>query len=445
MHPTLRTMILFACLIPLGIGVALAPSWFSILWLAWFVACLLLPAIDGILCPRPSQLEIEFDAPPELLVGRRESLVVRLHDPRDRSYPVRCRLEVEGELGVIPEFAVELLGADDRVIEVDLLASRRGRASVVEAWTGTKGPLGFMAVFGKRPVSIELPVVPDVKRAKDEALAFLASPTFEVTEQRSRFLGGGSEFHALREFFAGADTRLIDWKSSARHRKILMREFHEERNHQVVLALDCGRLMCEPLDGVPRIDRAAAAALALGVVALRGGDRVGFYAFDSRPRSYVEASGGKRAWHRLRQAVAGIEYASVESNFTLAITELSGRLKRRSVVVVLTDFVDTVTAELMTDHLSRLARKHVVLFVALRDPLLEELRDAGNGTDADAPPPTLIDIARATVADDLVRDREIVLRTLQSAGVHCIDTHWSQISARLLNLYVAIRRRELVG
>lgn len=52
------------------------------------------------------------------------------------------------------------------------------------------------------------------------------------------------------------DRRTVDWKQSARHQTLLAKEFRTERNHQIVMALDCGRVMSEPIDGAPRIDRA---------------------------------------------------------------------------------------------------------------------------------------------------------------------------------------------
>jgi uncharacterized protein (DUF58 family) len=105
-------------------------------------------------------------------------------------------------------------------------------------------------------------------------------------------------------------------------------------------------------------------------------------------------------------------------------------------VIVLTDFVDTVTAELMVENLGRLAQRHLVLFVALRDGLLDRLSGAR--------PAALEDVGRAVVARDLLREREVVLRRLHRLGVHCVDALPSAISAGLVNRYLDIRRRELL-
>ena len=83
--------------------------------------------------------------------------------------------------------------------------------------------------------------------------------------------GEGAEFEALREYVPGLDSRFIDWKHSARHRKLLCKEFRTERNHQVIMAFDTGYLMLEPVEGITRLDHAinAGAGAGLGLAAGR--------------------------------------------------------------------------------------------------------------------------------------------------------------------------------
>jgi uncharacterized protein (DUF58 family) len=187
---------------------------------------------------------------------------------------------------------------------------------------------------------------------------------------------------------------------------------------------------------VPRLDHAVASALLLAYVSLRLGDRVGLFGFDRAARAWTEPQGGLGAFPRLRAASAALEYSRDETNFTLGLAELSTRLRRRSLVVVFTDFVDTVTAELMIENLTRLARRQLVVFVALRDPDLDAV--------ALGRPRRLSDVYRSVVASDFVRERERVLARLRRLGVACVDAAPGAVSARLVNRYLDIKRRELV-
>ena len=234
----------------------------------------------------------------------------------------------------------------------------------------------------------------------------------------------------------GLDPRAIDWKASARHRKLLCQEFRAERNHQVILALDTGHLMSEPLGGIPKLDHAVNAGLLLAYFCLRTGDRVGLYGFDETVRCFGEPAGGMAAFPRLQRLTAELDYHRSETNFTLGLSDLSTRLRRRSLVILLTDFVDTISAELMVDNVQRLSRRHLVVFVTLRDPTLEAI--------AAAPPVTLEALHRAVVAGDFVREREVVLQRLRRLGVHCLDVPPARVSMHLVNRYLDIKRRELV-
>jgi uncharacterized protein (DUF58 family) len=111
-------------------------------------------------------------------------------------------------------------------------------------------------------------------------------------------------------------------------------------------------------------------------------------------------------------------------------------LKRRSLVVLLTDFVDTVTAELMVENLGRLARTHLVVFVTLNDPQLSAL--------ARTAPSSVLELNRAVVAAADRREREVVLKRLRRLGLFTIDADPAKVQPVLINRYLEIKRRELV-
>ena len=136
-----------------------------------------------------------------------------------------------------------------------------------------------------------------------------------------------------------------------------------------------GRLMSEPLEGIPRLDHAVTATLLLAYCGLRTGDRVGMFAFDSQARRFVPPTGGIAAFARMQDASAELRYSTEETNFTVAFADLVSRLQRRSLVVVFTDFTDSVQAELLAENLGRAARRHLLLFVALKDAVVERIAD----------------------------------------------------------------------
>jgi len=150
-------------------------------------------------------------------------------------------------------------------------------------WLRWTGPLGFAWIQQVHALSRNVPVIPDVESVREEAVR-LFERNNESGLQIQLDRGRGSEFHALREFQPGLDPRQMDWKTSARHNKPIVKEFRVEKNQHIVAVLDTGRLMSEPLAGQPRLDRALNAILLLAFVGLKLGDRFRLFAFDSRLR-----------------------------------------------------------------------------------------------------------------------------------------------------------------
>ena len=435
LQPSRRTLVLFAA----GLGLAFLPVLVSAtLWPLWLAFCglaALACGIDAVLCPRPEKLVVEPDVPEQVYMATATPASIRLSLPAPRPLAAEAVVDVGGHLEALERRSLTLT-SEPATLELALRSRRRGAGRLETLWVRYDAPLGLLRRTVIRDLAIDVEAVPDVHYVRSTALAFFNAHDAMAGQKIERYPGDGTDFHALREFAPGLDPRSIDWKASARHARLLSREFRAERNHQIVLALDTGYLMAEPADGAPLVDHAIHAALVLAYASLRHGDRVGFFAFDERPHTYTAPRGGLSVLPALVNLTCRLDYSTGETNFTLGLTDLATRLRRRSLVIVLTDFVDSVTAELMVENVLRLRRRHLVLFVALRDPLLDE--------QAKQEPRTMGELNRAVVAESLVVEREVVIRRLSKAGVTVIDSTPRLLGPALVNRYLEIKRREMI-
>ncbi len=437
MRPAPRAILLFAAGLPAALAPALISSRLWTVWVALLSASVLLVGLDALLGLSRRRIQVDVSVPEGLTVGEDGLCAVRLSAlARSPAAQIELLCDLHPHFAPQPAQLVLLPAGGEAVAEVQLRAERRGQLGVEAVWLRWTGPLGLWRRQLRLPTAKTVVVVPNVRVVRSTALRFFSTRQLVSGIKVQRYVGDGSEFDGLREYVPGLDHRAIDWKSSARHMELLCQEFRAERNQQVVLAIDTGHLMGEPLGGVPRLDHAISASLLLAYFSLRLGDRVGLFGFDRQVRAYAEPQGGLGAFARLQKLTAQLDYNPSETNFTLGLAELGSRLRRRSLVVAMTDFSDTVTAELMVENLGRLARKQLVLFVALRDPELDHLVGARPGR--------IGDLYRSVVASDFARDREGVLLRLRRLGVQCVDAVPSAISAQLLNRYLDIKRREAI-
>jgi uncharacterized protein (DUF58 family) len=202
------------------------------------------------------------------------------------------------------------------------------------------------------------------------------------------------------------------------------------------MAFDTGHLMLEPVGGITRLDHAINAGLVLAWVSLQGGDLVGTYGFDARVRQFMGPVRGVSSFARLQRATAELDYHHQETNFTLGLAELNARLKRRALVILFTDFVDTITAELLIESMQRVANRHVTVFVTQRGSVLQNAVDAS--------PLQFADVAQAVIAQDFLRERSIVFERLERLGIHCLDVPSQGLPVALINRYLLIKQRGLI-
>ncbi|MEQ1640098.1 MAG: DUF58 domain-containing protein [Novosphingobium sp.] len=436
MIPTGRAALLIAAAAPAALLIAvLSPAnWAAAPALGTLVLGLVL--VDALLAGRLLRLELTSD--PDVEVGEQGWVQLSAGFGKGLRSRADCALAADPRLlpGGRTEAELEPGESGDWQSQIDFRPTRRGTGEIEQVWLRWTGPLGLGARQVTRDVGQAVRVWPNLAPVRSPALqTFLKDAQFGVMARRMR--GEGTMFEALAEFEPGMDKRRIDWKASARHSHLYAKEYEAERNNQIVFAFDCGAAMSEPVGGLPRIDRAVSAALATAFVALKGGDRVALFGFAVRPEVFTPFAVDARDFPRLHRAAARLDYHAQEPNFTLALATLAGRLKRRSLIVVFSDFTDPTSAELMVESIARLAGRHVVLFVTMQD---EEL--AGMAT---AAPDDLQNLAMAVSADALLRQRALVLGKLRQIGVDVLEAPWDRITARLLDSYLSIKRKGSIG
>lgn len=434
--PTARAALIAALAAPAALVIAAAaPSAWAIAPAA-LVALLVIVLVDALLAGRLAEWRVI--APPDAEVGEPLALKV-LADLAGRmpGGTVDARLQLDPRLDRSGGARVSLHPAAGAWQgETAVVPSRRGTGTIGRLWLRWSGPLGLGARQISHPLDHTVRVWPDLSPVRSTALQhYLRDAAFGLIARRIR--GEGTQFEALSEYQPGMDRRRIDWKTSARHTRLFARENEAERGNQIVFAFDCGAAMCEPVDGLPRIDRAVSAALTAAWVAIKGGDRVSLFGFARRPEVMTPFYGETSAFHRLQSAAAGLDYHAEEPNFTLALATLSARLKRRSLVVLFSDFTDPTSAELMVESLGRMVEKHLVLFVTFEDSELGALQGAE--------PADLDTLATAVTADTLARQRAVVLQRLRQLGIAVIEAPWQAVGYRLIDRYLEVKRKGGIG
>lgn len=434
-RPTRRAVLLFACGLPIAL-VAIAMD--SGLWqLGFYFSLLVVLAIlaDAVFALPLSAVTPQGMVPDRLYIGEKGAVTAAFPPSRyQRPARIEAFLEQAGDAEPQSVMTLELAPGQGGEIAFPLIPLRRGLLQIARLWLRWEGPMGLALLSRTVEIGRQVSVVPNVRSVHRSELRFF--PHDAIVGEKLHQKGEGTEFEALREYQPGLDIRFIDWKHSARHNKLLCKEFRTERNHPVVLAFDTGHLMIDPLGAMPRLDHAINAGLRLAWLSMRSGDLVGIFGFDARIRHYTQPLRGTQHFARIQRATAQLGYHTEETNFTLGLAELNARLGRRALVIVFTDFVDTTTSELMIESMHRIANRHVAVFVTFRDSFL---RGA-----AEQAPNTFGDVTKAVIAQNFLDERSVVLEKLARIGVHCLDVPSASLPVALINRYLDIKQRGLL-
>ncbi len=331
------------------------------------------------------------------------------------------------------------LGADD----VDCQWSRevrlpiRGEFSFGPFWVRISGPFGFLEQQWSLPLMSSIKVLPETYCSQHELVKDAAAEIRMLDKMvRARQQGVGTEFQSLAEFREGDDPRRIDWRSSARQGRMIVRKFQVERHRDIMIVIDCGRLMGSDAGKGNKLDCAIDAGLMLSRVALQYGDRCGLALFDDQVLGYVPPLSGLPSMRAIVDRVYSLQSRWHESDFGRMFETLQQRQQKRCLLIVISDIIDEQTTERFRASLGRLAKRHVVLFAALQTPLLAEVLQA--------PLERTLDGARQAVAYRLLREREQALHTLRRADVHVLDVTPAQLTVPLVNQFLELRQRSVI-
>jgi len=279
-------------------------------------------------------------------------------------------------------------------------------------------------------------VYPNVLAIRQYQLTLRRGMPYRPGQRRSRPPGAATSFAGLRDYIAGDDPRRINWKATARRDQPVTMELEAERGQQVMILLDCGRLMTAPAGLLTKLDHAVNAALLLGWLAQQQGDRVGLIAFTDQVDSFLAPQRGPTQVNRLNEALYGVRAQYVEPDFGEAFGQLARRVTRRSLVVVLTDVLDPgASRELVTQALW-LSARHLVLVVAMEDPALVAARDAPIDRSARA--------YEWAAAEELLATRRQSFEALRRGGVLGLDVPAGKLSPALVERYLELKERALL-
>lgn len=337
-----------------------------------------------------------------------------------------------------PDLMVALPAEGKRVlVNWTCTPRRRGRFASGAVGLELTSRRGFWLLRRQQPLAAELRVYPNLfSERKQLAALFLNRGSAGV--QLRRMVGRGREFERLRDYQPGDSFDEVHWKGTAKRGRPITKVFQVERTQEIHVIIDASRLSARPAtqDGrvVSTLERHITAALVLLLAAGRQGDRFGLVAHDAKVRAFLRAGSGAAHYGACREAVHALEPGEGSPDFAELFSLLRTRLRRRSLLIFLTDLSDPVLAEEFVRNVRVLSRQHLVLVNQVRTPGVEPL------------------FAREVKGDDEIharlaghfqwREARDIAARLQPLGVTAAMLENERLAAELVGQYLQVKRRQ---
>jgi uncharacterized protein (DUF58 family) len=392
---------------------------------------------DLALLPGRSGYRVRRTMPQPFSLGEREEVTVDIENPA-----------AAGLMAAIADHAPDELKPEPRQVAGGFDAGGRLRLTYRTS-SPRRGAYRFGPVdlrvwrddgWWRRQVRLQHPdevaVFPNVVAIKRVQLTLRRGLRAMAGLRRARPPGASTAFAGLRDYVRGDDARRVNWTATARRDRPVVVEVEAERGQQVMIALDCGRLMAAPAGELDKLDHGVNAALMLAWVAQAYGDRVGLMTFDDHVTNFIKPERGSTQLRRLTEALYAIKPQQVEPDFGHAMTHLALRIGRRSMVVVLTDVQDREASKELVAHCLRLSAKHLVLVVAMSDPAVLAARNAPIATSARA--------YEWAAAEEFVASRRESFELMRRGGVLGLDVVAGSLSPALVERYLELKERAVL-
>jgi uncharacterized protein (DUF58 family) len=395
-------------------------------------ALLVVAGVDWALAPRPATLDVDRRLPGIVPLDGCDEVVWTVRNSTRRRLSVSLADELAPSLHAETRRARLTVPAGARVrARTRIRPSRRGRFDPTQISVRVAGPMGLVARQGRRRVAGTLRVYPPFHSRAEAELRIERARILDVGLRSAQGRGGGTEFDQLREYSIDDEYRRIDWAATARADKLIVRTYRAERNQTILTLLDTGRLMAGRVADVPRLDHAMDAVMMLTAVSTRLGDRAGLVAFADGVRAVVPPGHTRDQLSRVTAALYPLQPDLVESDYRGAFSETLTRFRRRAMLVILTELAEQALSETLLPALPLIARHHVVLVGAVRDPAVVRW--------ATSEPAEAGAAYRKAAAVAALEERRRIVGRLRGLGAIVVDAPPGRLAPELADAYLHVK------
>jgi uncharacterized protein (DUF58 family) len=284
--------------------------------------------------------------------------------------------------------------------------------------------------------SVMVPVYPSIIQMRKFELFTMSDRLSEAGVKRVRKLGHTMEFDQIRRYVKGDDYRTINWKATARKTELMVNQYEDEKSQPVYCAIDMGRAMKMPFNGMTLLDYAINSSLILANVSIRKQDKAGIITFSDRIDALLPA----RKKYGQMQSILEILYNQkthfMESSYEQLYAAATKRLKHSSLLFLFTNFETLSALKRQLHYLQGIAKRHLLTVIFFKNTELEETLNKTVKTTEE--------LYIQTIAEKFDFEKKQIIFELRRYGINNILTTPDNLTINTINKYLEIKSRGII-
>lgn len=305
--------------------------------------------------------------------------------------------------------------------------------------------------FGKTNVFVETPlrllqrriildtektvrVYPSFLRLNKYSLGSFRASINEMGQKNIRRIGHSMEFEQIKKYVVGDDYRTVNWKSTAKHQSLMVNQYVDEKSQQIYCAIDKGRMMKMPFEGMSLLDYSINAALIFSNIVLQNQDRAGVFTFSKELEDMVKAERRTAQLQKIMESLYAVKTDFMESDFGKLYNTLRYKVTQRSLIILFTNFDSMDALHRQLPYLLGIRKSHLLVLVFFKNTELEDFVENHNN----------VDPYQIALAEKFIYEKQQIVLELSKNGIQTVLTRPEDLSINTINKYLEIKSRGMI-
>lgn len=283
---------------------------------------------------------------------------------------------------------------------------------------------------------VMVPTYPSYIQLRKYDLIAFSNNLFQYGVKKIRRIGHTMEFEQIKEYVQGDDIRTLNWKATAKKNALMVNQFQDEKSQNIYMAIDKGRTMKMPFNGLSLLDYAINATLVLSNVILKKHDKAGMFSFSKKVDNRVVAEKRTSQMQKILENLYNVKTDFFESDYSRLYADVKKNINQRSLILLYTNFETLDGLHRQLPYLKGIAKNHLLVVVFFQNTELNHITQKKAET--------IQEVYDKVIAEKFIFEKKLIVNELKKYGIHSVLTQPENLTLDSINKYLEIKARGIL-